>query len=98
MPVFAEELNETLLRQGEPDLAVQNSDLAIYGRCSCKQADCATFYTAPKPEAAYPPSHFNVEAETATGMVILDVVDGRIVCVEVLHRQDVKQCLDAFDG
>jgi hypothetical protein len=32
-----------------------------------------------------------VVVDVKKGMVILDVVDGRIACVEVLHRGDVRR-------
>ena len=37
--------------------------------------------------------HENVVLDEAEGLVVLDVVNGQIVCVEVLDRADVKERL-----
>lgn len=65
--------------------------LEIFGRCECGDSFCATFYTDRRPDGAYGPGHRNVVVDVKKGMVILDVVDGRIACVEVLHRGDVRR-------
>ena len=45
---------------------------------------CQSFYTAPRPDAGYGPGHRNVCLDPRRGMLVLDVVDGRIMFVEVL--------------
>jgi hypothetical protein len=54
---------------------------------------CASFYTQPKPTAAYGPDHECVELEPAEGMLILDIVGGVIVHVEALHRDQIRRTL-----
>ncbi len=86
---FSAEVQEGLC--GDPELAGQVAELEIFGRCECRDSFCATFYTAPRPDGTYGPGHRNVVVDVKKGMVILDVVDGRIACVEVLHRGDVRR-------
>ena len=94
LPAFAAELRQLLVEKGEPELAAQVPGLVIFDRCRCKDDICSTFYVQPRPEGAYPLGHRNVALTPEEGMVILDVVDGEIMCVEVLDRKDVRQKLD----
>ena len=80
--------------QGEAELASQVSALVLVERCGCGEGFCATFYTQPKPKGSYGPGHRNVELSPADGMLILDVVEGKIACVEVLNRNDLRRTLD----
>ncbi len=93
IPQLAEELKQLLGDQGESELAAQVSNLAILERCRCGDDFCGTFYVEPKPKKAYGPGHRNVALEPQRGMLILDVVDNRIVCVEVLYRDEVRRQL-----
>lgn len=95
-PAFANELKQLLEEQGEPDLAIQVSSLAIHDRCRCgDNICCGTFYTQPKPEGGYGPGHRNVRLMPSEGtLLILDVVAGEIMCVEVLDREDVREKLE----
>jgi len=97
LPAFAVELRELLVEKGEPDLAAQVPGLPIVDRCRCgDDVCCATFYTQPKPEGGYGSGHRNVRLMPNEGtLLILDVVDGQIMCVEVLDREDVREKLDA---
>jgi hypothetical protein len=95
-PEFSRELTELVALSEHPQLAEQVPHLPVLDRCRCGQSECAHFYTAPRPGAAYGPGHFNVPLGTVTGLIILDVVNDRIVAVEVLGRSDVKHRLDAF--
>ena len=90
LPEFAEELRVSLRAQQRPDLASQIEQLSIVERCRCGDSFCATFYTAPPPEGAYGPGFEDLEVDVNTGWVILDLVDGKIQCVEVLFRPDVQ--------
>jgi len=63
-------------------------------RCSCGDAFCASFYTAPKPRGSYGPKHRNIALEPNDGMIILDLVDEVIVNVEVIDRPDVRAKLE----
>jgi hypothetical protein len=93
LPEFSRELAELLITAREPDIAVQINELEIVARCSCSDEFCASFYTAPKPVGSYGSKHRNLELEPANGMIILDLVDDRIVHVEVLYRNEVRSKL-----
>lgn len=95
LPAFAAELRQLLTEQGEPELAAQVSGLMIFDRCRCGDDFCATFYTQPKPKGSYGPGHRNVVLARDNGTLILDVVAGKIACVEILDRKDVREKLDA---
>lgn len=93
VPQLAKELSSGLEALGEADLAQQVAGLKIVDRCRCGDDFCATIYTAPKPKGAYGAGHENVSLNAAEGKIILDVVDRKIVCVEVLYRDDIRQAL-----
>ena len=93
LPEFAAELEGLLRAAGELDLASQTRDLAILDRCRCGEDFCSTFYPLPKPKGSYGPNHHTVVLSPKDGMVNVDVVDGKIACVEVLYRDDVKEKL-----
>ena len=96
LPKFVSELKQLLEEQGEPELAAQVPGLLVLDRCRCKDEICATFYTQTRPEGGYGSGHRNVRLMPNEGtLLILDVVDGQIMCVEVLDREDVREKLDA---
>jgi hypothetical protein len=92
-PDFAEELAALLLAEDEPALAEQMLSAEIVARCECEDEFCASFYTAPRPAGAYGPGHENIQLEPSTGMVILDVVQGRLMQVEVLYHPEFRRRL-----
>jgi len=96
LPNFAAELAEALRFDDGAELADQVLGLSITAVCGCGDDFCASFYTGPRPDGRWGQGHENVTPETATGMVILDVVDGRIRFVEVLHGDDVKSVISAM--
>ena len=93
LPELSRELTELLITAREPGLAAQIDDLEIVAKCSCTDEFCASFYTAPKPVGSYGPKHRNLELAPEKGMIILDLVDDRIVHVEVLYRDEVRSKL-----
>jgi hypothetical protein len=96
MPEFAREL-ETLVRaQVKPELAAQIPTLRIVDRCRCGDDFCATFYTETRPNPSYGPGHSNVELTAEKGMIILDVVSGRIASIEVLYRDEIRKQIHAL--
>jgi hypothetical protein len=92
-PDFSRELSELLIKSGEPSLAAQIDDLEIVARCTCSDDFCASFYTAANPVGSYGNKHRNIELEPAEGIIILDLVDDKIVHIEVLYRDDVRSKL-----
>jgi hypothetical protein len=93
LPDLSRELSDLLITAREPGLAAQIGHPEIVAKCSCSDEFCASFYTAPKPVGSYGPKHRNLELEPVRGMIILDLVDDRIVHVEVLYRDDVRSKL-----
>jgi hypothetical protein len=96
LPAFAAELEHALRADGEHELADRVAGLAIESPCGCGDDLCSSFYTGARPNGEWGASHRNVTPTVPTGMVILDVVDGRIRYVEVLHRDDLKAVLAAI--
>jgi len=93
LPNLSQELTALLISAEEPALAAQIASLEIVQRCPCNDDFCATFYTAPRPAGAYGPGHRNVSLEPENGMIILDVLDERIMKVEILYRDEVRSQL-----
>ena len=93
LPAFAKEFMQALRSQGQGDLASQIESLPLVDRCRCGDAFCGTFYTAERPDGAYGPGHTNITVECEFGIIVLDLVDDAICCVEVLDRPDVRKVL-----
>lgn len=93
LPAVAVELRNGLLTLGEDALAASVESLRLLDRCRCGDSFCGTFYTAPPPQGAYGPTHRNIELDSDHGMIILDVVDERIACVEILYWDEVRDRL-----
>jgi hypothetical protein len=96
LPKLAHELENLLAEQGESELAAQIRDLSIFDRCRCGDDFCATFYTQPKPEGSYGSNHRCVELTPIKGMLILDIVDDRIMKVEVLFKDEIRDQVHAI--
>jgi hypothetical protein len=93
LPELAQELEALLVKQSELQLAAQVRGLRIVDRCRCDDDFCATFYTVPRPNGSWGPGHRNVSLDCKHGMLILDVVDDKLTCVEVLYRDEIRQKL-----
>ena len=91
LPTLAAELEGLLREDGEPNLASQVSALHMVERCRCSDSFCAMFYTAPPPAGAWGKPFRNVALLPAVGDLILDVLDERIVAVEVLDNPQVRE-------
>ena len=94
IPELAEELKALLVKSEFPESVDQVAGLRIVDRCQCGEDSCATFYTATRPNGAWGAGHENVMLDAETGLLILDLVHRKIVCVEVLDRKETKQKLD----
>jgi hypothetical protein len=94
-PPLARELELLLKNQGEVELAAQVSQLVIVDRCRCGDDFCSSFYTQPKPQGSYEPGHRCMDLDAAEGMLVLDVVAGKIAYIEVLNRNDMRRKLIA---
>ncbi|MEV6527209.1 hypothetical protein AB0M43_35285 [Longispora sp. NPDC051575] len=89
-PDLAAELASLLVEEGEFDLATAIAGLRLVADCGCGDDFCQSFYTADRPDGAYGPGHRCVPLLPAKGMLILDVVDDRIMYVEVLARAPMR--------
>jgi hypothetical protein len=92
-PEFAEELAALLLAENEGSLAEQILSAPVVARCECEDEFCASFYTAPPPDNGYGPGHENIELEPRVGLVVLDVVEGQLMQVEILHHPHFRRQL-----
>jgi hypothetical protein len=93
-PDLARELVGLLRSEGRADLADQVDTLYLVDRCRCRDDFCATFYTSPRPTGAWGPGHETVALDPSTGYLNVDVLNGRVVSVEVLYRDAVRASLD----
>ncbi|MCA1617575.1 MAG: hypothetical protein LC729_04065 [Acidobacteria bacterium] len=93
LPELAAELKSLLEKDGLAQLAGQVESLRIVDRCRCDSKTCATFYTVPKPEGAWGAGHENVVLDVEEGLTVLDTLDGKIVCVEILDHAEVREKL-----
>ncbi|MFG3342267.1 hypothetical protein [Glycomyces sp. NPDC048151] len=87
-PELVAELARLLEDEGERFLAILAHDLRIVAECGCGSDTCQSFHTSGDfpPGTKYGPGHRNVMLDPEEGMLILDVVEERIVYVEVLDR------------
>jgi len=95
-PELSQELRDLLQKSGDEQLAMQVLGLKLLDRCRCGDDFCATIYVQPKPVKGYGPSHRNIPLCPEKGMIILDVVEGRIACIEILYRNDIRTKLLAL--
>jgi len=93
LPSLCKELETLLERENELGLASQVAGLVVVDRCRCEDDFCASFYTQPKPDGAYGPSHRCLEVEPERGMITLDVLGETIAHVEVLYRDEIRAAL-----
>ncbi|MFJ5228977.1 hypothetical protein ACIQBJ_03660 [Kitasatospora sp. NPDC088391] len=90
-PELVAELAALLAAEGEGALAEQLPGLRLVAKCGCGDDFCRSFATAVHPPGTpYGPGHRCVPLLPARGMLVLDVVDGRIVYVEVLDRPPLR--------
>ncbi|MGF1427520.1 hypothetical protein [Kitasatospora sp. LaBMicrA B282] len=86
-PDLVTELHALLEVEGEHDLAASLRDLPLVGECGCGDSFCQSIRTADHPQGQpYGPGHRCVPLLPMKGTLVLDVVDDRIVYVEVLDR------------
>jgi hypothetical protein len=85
-PDFVTHLVGLLDAAGHRDLGICAWDVRIIALCACDDEFCQSFYTALPPQGAYGPGHRNIVLWPEHGMIILDVVDGRIMFVEIINH------------
>ena len=86
-PELVAELVRLLEAEGERSLAVAVRDLRLVAECGCGDGFCQSIRTAEHPPGTpYGPANRRVMLAPEVGDLVLDVVDERIVYVEVLYR------------
>ncbi|MHB9855945.1 hypothetical protein ACSYGO_42790 [Streptomyces krungchingensis] len=90
-PDLIAELITLLEIDGEGDLAICAWDLRLVAMCDCGDDFCQSFRTAVHPKGQpYGDGHRCVPLLPSEGMLVLDVVHGRIKYVEVLDRAPMR--------
>ena len=85
LPRLAEGLERELLRLDEADLAKQVNYLRVRRPCSCDDDFCQSFYTEDHESGTpFGADHRTVPLFPDSVMVNLDVVEGRLVFVEII--------------
>ncbi|WP_259294396.1 hypothetical protein [Streptomyces canus] len=91
-PELIDELVALLEAEGERELAVCVRDVRLVGACSCRDDFCQSIRTAAHPPGRpYGPGHRCVPLLPSSGDLILDVVNGRIVYIEILGRPPLRR-------
>ncbi|MFC1402668.1 MULTISPECIES: hypothetical protein [Streptacidiphilus] len=86
-PDLVAELTALLEGEGEGWLAICVRDVRLVGKCRCTDDFCQSIRTADHPQGQpYGPGHRCVPLMPEEGMLNLDVLDGRIMFIEVLDR------------
>ncbi|MFI8813389.1 MULTISPECIES: hypothetical protein [unclassified Streptomyces] len=86
-PDLIAELIALLEDEGERELAICAWDLRLVDECGCGDGFCQSIRTADHPQGQpYGSGHRCVPLLPSKGMLILDVVDGRIMYIEILDR------------
>lgn len=91
MPFLAEEITQGLSDMGKPKLARSIEELEIVGRCDCDNAGCAAFYTDEKHN--WSGKEIKHVTPNVKGLFSIDVHNDKIIFVEMMGRQDVRERL-----
>ncbi|MGX4735275.1 hypothetical protein [Kitasatospora griseola] len=90
-PELVDELAALLEAEGEPELASGASELRLVAQCDCGDDFCQSLRTAPhSPGRPYGPGHRCLPLPATSGTVVLDVVDDRIMYVELIDRPPLR--------
>ncbi|MFI6853357.1 hypothetical protein [Streptomyces sp. NPDC050416] len=91
-PDLVDELAALLEEEGERWLAICVKDVRLVGDCGCADDFCQSIRTADHPQGQpFGPGHRCVPLLPASGDLILDVVDGRIMYIEILGRPPLRR-------
>ncbi|MCX4750298.1 hypothetical protein OG455_33115 [Kitasatospora sp. NBC_01287] len=91
-PDLVAELSALLAAQGERESAITVLDVRLVRECGCASDPCQSLWTADHPAGQpFGAGYRCVPLLTDSGMLNLDVVDGRIVYIEVLDRAPLRR-------
>ena len=93
LPDVAAEVEGLLRLEGESSLASQLRELRIVDRCRCGDEFCATIYTVARPAGPWGPGHYTLALRPKRGYINVDILDGRIVELEILYRDEIRERL-----
>lgn len=88
VPELAAEIERELRASGDDELAGQVAGLRMTKSCGCGDDFCASFYTAPIPKG--PSARKRVGVPLPNHHLIIHVLEGEIIEVEVLFRDDLR--------
>jgi hypothetical protein len=92
-PELSKELQGLLCEEGEGVLSEQVPLLNILDRCRCGDDYCATMYMYKGQRRNYQPDYRSISLHPKPGMIVLDVIEGKIIAIEVLYRDPVREKL-----
>ncbi|WP_329290806.1 hypothetical protein OIE43_30285 [Streptomyces pseudovenezuelae] len=91
-PDLVDELAALLEAEGERELAICVRDVRLVGPCGCGDDFCQSIRTVDRPRGRpFGPGHRYVPLLPSSGDLILDVVDGRIMYIEILGRPPLRR-------
>ncbi|MBU0755876.1 MAG: hypothetical protein KJ645_12100 [Planctomycetes bacterium] len=93
-PELFDEIHRLLKNDGQDALADELMMTRIVDKCRCGDGFCSSIYAVPKPFGAWGNGHDTIPLDTEQGMINLDIVDGKIVHIEVLDRPDIKKMVE----
>ncbi|MEV6675268.1 hypothetical protein AB0N09_00115 [Streptomyces erythrochromogenes] len=93
-PDLTAELVRLLEEEGERDLAICAHDLRLVAECDCGDDFCQSLRTHDHPPGRpYGPGHRMVCLLPERGLLNLDVVDRRIVYIEIIDRPALRRAV-----
>ncbi|MFE2279693.1 hypothetical protein ACFXAE_21145 [Streptomyces sp. NPDC059454] len=91
-PDLVAELTTLLEDEREHEPAIVVRDVRLVAMCDCGDDFCQSIRTAAHPKGKpYGEGHRCVPLSPSEGMLVLDVVDGRIMCIEILDRAPMRR-------
>ncbi|MGI8467675.1 MAG: hypothetical protein ACR2N3_04410 [Pyrinomonadaceae bacterium] len=91
LPELSSELKSLFEKEKKSELAEQVDTLQITDRCRCGDDFCATIYTVPKPKGAWGTNHYTLPLDPEKGMINVDILNGKIVEIEILNRDEIRE-------
>lgn len=89
-PELIQEIPLLLKKENRSDLVPQLPKLRLIDRCHCGCDFCASIYTAPPPKGAWGKGHETIPLDPKEGDLLLDVVNGKIVSLEILSKKKIR--------
>ena len=91
-PDLIGELTTLLEDEGEHELAICVQDVRLVAMCDCGDDFCQSIHTAVHQKGKpYGEGHRCVPLLPSKGMLVLDVVRGRIMYIEILNRAPMRR-------